>query len=324
MPACAGVKRIKNTVVDFPGCDLVRVDPGGGAQVEYADNETQVKHIQESTSADERRKLLGELWADNLKLIRIIIRKVTGCTESEYDFQDLEQQAYFGFHHAAMNFNPIFGVKFFSYAEMHIKRTLNRCYNYGGLIRIPEHMRQQIRGYMKAKTRLETERGHGVTQEEVFRAMKVPATARNSIAEALNLVNIESLEGIRGNDDEGISLMDTLAGSADTETEAMEGGYHEELHRVLTAAIASTSAKQQAMIRAHWQQRRTYAEIAAAYGCTPENVRKHIKSGYASIRRGKYARELLTFLPEKTIRRVGRTVIKGLSELSEEERRFLM
>lgn len=69
---------------------------------------------------------------------------------------------------------------------------------------------------------------------------------------------------------------------------------------------------------------RTYAEIAAVYGCTPENVRQHIEKGNKRIRKGKYARELISFLPDRAVKQAERKLSSSFQDLSEIERGLLM
>ena len=74
----------------------------------------------------EAAEIMGELWARNAGLVRLIVHKVTGLNQQEPGFEDMEQQAYFGFHAAACAYTPDTGVKFSTYATKRIKWELCR------------------------------------------------------------------------------------------------------------------------------------------------------------------------------------------------------
>ncbi len=103
-------------------------------------NERLVKLIQEG--GIDRNKNLEMLWSRNLNLIRLIIKKLTGYRGNEDIFQDMEQQAFIGFYDAVMRFDESRNIKFFSFANDYIRKSIYRYYDNGGYsIRIPEYMR---------------------------------------------------------------------------------------------------------------------------------------------------------------------------------------
>ena len=112
--------------------------------------------------------IMGELWGQNIRLVRLTVHRLTGLNVGEQGFEDMEQQAYFSFHAAAFTYDPAGKWKFSTYVAKRIGWELCRYYERGGFtIRIPTYMKQRFRDCAKKKRELERETGRAVDRKSV-------------------------------------------------------------------------------------------------------------------------------------------------------------
>ncbi len=128
--------------------------------------------------------IMGELWGQNIRLVRLTVHRLTGLNVGEQGFEDMEQQAYFSFHAAAFTYDPAGKWKFSTYGAKRIGWELCRYYECGGFtIRISTYMKQRFRDCAKKKRELERETGRAVTYEEALNAMGLhPAAVAGTLA----------------------------------------------------------------------------------------------------------------------------------------------
>ena len=99
-------------------------------------NEQIVSQIQ--SVVGDRQELLTELWVSNMGLVQKIIHQATGLQRNVHrqDFEDLEQQAFIGIMEAVRRYDPAAGVKFFTYAESYIRKSIYKYYDKNNLFPI--------------------------------------------------------------------------------------------------------------------------------------------------------------------------------------------
>lgn len=115
---------------------------------------------------------MAQLWERNQGLIRMIVHNVTGLTKREEGFEDMLQQAYFGFHAAAQTYDPEAGSKFSSYAAQRITWELIRYHEQNGYTtHIPGYIRRRFRDCIAKKRQMEAESGHSVSKRAAIEAM---------------------------------------------------------------------------------------------------------------------------------------------------------
>lgn len=291
--------------------------------VDAITNEMLVEYIQKGINT---RENLERLWIENIKLIRIIVTKLTGLNDCDKDFEDMIQEAFIGFMEAVQRYDSSFDVKFFTHAEIYIKKSIYRYYdNNGYSIRIPTYMKTRIREYMKARERIEQEKNRKADDNEIMEFMKISISAYKAIIKAVQRLNVESLDKyIYSEHEKDGARLDIIASDQNVEEAGIENIYHKELHEILFKAIEKVPSIEREIIIAYYFQKYTYKKIAALYGCTRENIRQHIKRSFQIIRMGKYGNELLSFLPEQAINRAKKKIDKDLEELTEKERGFLI
>lgn len=138
-------------------------------------NEELIERLQAAVEGTrEAAAIMGELWAQNAGLVRLAVLRLTGLHMGEAGFEDMEQQAYFGFHAAVYSFDLLRGLKFSTYAVNRIRWELCRYYERNGYtVHIPAYMKRRLRDCMKKRQEFEAETGRPVTYEVTLKAILV-------------------------------------------------------------------------------------------------------------------------------------------------------
>ena len=174
-------------------------------------NEEKVSRLQSVKGTTQEKELLSELWVQNFSLVKMVIRKLTGLTDMDNDFEDLTQEAYFGFRAAAYAFDPERGIKFSSYAGKRIEWELCRYYeNSGCTVHIPAYLKKRLREAAEKKNRLEAETGCAVSLETALKALGLSRTTIRGTLSAFQKLQAISLDSYTTGDDDSITLLDTL------------------------------------------------------------------------------------------------------------------
>ena len=268
----------------------------------------------------EAAEIMGELWARNAGLVRLIVHKVTGLNQQEPGFEDMEQQAYFGFHAAACAYTPDTGVKFSTYATKRIKWELCRYYeNNGFTVRIPAFMKRRFRECMKKKQELEADTGRPVTYEDALKALSLSPAAISGTLSALRKLETASLDSMRGSetDGDGVSLLDMLASGEDVEEAALSQEWHRELHELLFAALQDIPADTRGVIVQHYFSGQPFERLARERGITPQTLYNRRSAAFRSIRAGKHAAALAEYMPSTSSKARAERQIKADREAVE-------
>lgn len=244
--------------------------------------------------------IMGELWGQNIRLVRLTVHRLTGLNVGEQGFEDMEQQAYFSFHAAVFTYDPAGKWKFSTYVAKRIGWELCRYYERGGFaIRIPTYMKQRFRDCAKKKRELERETGRAVTYEEALNAMGLhPAAVAGTLA-ALRKQETASLEeeASGSEDGDGLSLLDKLADGADMEADVIERVWQQELHAALMSALRDVPEDTAALIVRHYFHGIPYGRIAEEKGLTRQTLYERKNAAFQTIRAGRYGAELAKFMP---------------------------
>ena len=244
--------------------------------------------------------IMGELWGQNIRLVRLIVHRLTGLNVGEQGFEDMEQQAYLSFHAAAYAYDPAEGLAFSTIFPKRIKWELCRYYERGGFtIRIPTYMKQRFRDCAKKKRELERETGRAVTYEDALNAMGLhPAAVAGTLA-ALRRQETASLEAeaYGSEDGDSVSLLDKLADGADMETDVIERVWQRELHAALMSALQDVPEVARGIISRHYFGGMSIGHMAQEYGITRQAVYDREQKAFQTIRAGRYGAELAEFMP---------------------------
>lgn len=277
-------------------------------------------------------EIMAELWARNAGLVRLAVHKQTGLNKWEQGFEDMEQQAYFGFHAAAYSYGPETGVKFSTYAARRIKWELCRYYERNGYtVRIPAYMKKRLRDCMEKKRELEADTGRPVDYETALKSLCLSPAAIAGTLAALSKLETASLDELHGGSDgDGASLLDMLAAGEDVEEAALSQEWHRELHELLFVSLQDIPADARAIITRHYFNGLPFAHIADEYGITRQAVYDREQRAFQSIRAGEHAAALASFMPSTSSKARAERRIKADREaverlrLTEAERGLLV
>lgn len=132
-------------------------------------NEQLVSEIQNGRDTTNN---LERLYVGNERLIRLIISKIP---HNEQDDDDYMQVAYIGLYKAAYKYDPKAGTRFMSYADLWIKREIEKYQrnDNGTLKRIPEYIQNGIFKIKKYSSNYEAQYGHPPTKTDIAENLKM-------------------------------------------------------------------------------------------------------------------------------------------------------
>lgn len=266
---------------------------------------------------------IAELWEQNLKLVKSTVRRVSGLSERDSGFDDLEQQAFFGFRAAAYAFDPVAGVKFSTYAAKRIEWELCRYYEQNGYtVRLPAYMRRRIRDCLEQKRRMEAAVGHSVSYAAALEALHLPPAVAAGTLAAFSRLETMSLDT-----EAGSSILDMLASETETAEVVIGQEWHRELHELLIKALEDIPEDVRGIIRRHYFGGVSIARMAAESGKRRQTLYYRESVAFRAIRAGKYGAALSEFLPSMSCkaradRLIQREALEQL-ELSQEEKEML-
>ena len=288
-------------------------------------NEKIVSQIQNGIG--DRQELLSEVWTCNLGLVQKIIHHCTGLQKDidRQDFEDLEQQAFIGIMCAMQKYDPAAGVKFFTYAESYIKKSIYKYYDRNGqALRLPAYMRKRIRQYTQARESLRM-KGKAASIENIQELLSWSDNAMRSVVETIRKAEMQSLDyNLNENEKDSVTVLDMIAASENVEEDALSGSYLEGLHSLLQLALGELPNRERTVLQALFFQGLSYKELADCFGCTKQNISKIKGDAYKNIRMGKYGSELLSYLPDRKAKRAKKRIDQDFKELSEDERDLLL
>lgn len=291
------------------------------------DNESIVRQIQEGQG--NRNELLEKLWTDNIKLVRKIIHEITGLEHGKWsdrqEFEDLEQQAFLGILDSIPRYDSEKGIKFLSFAYHYIRKSILRFYDRSGqAMRLPGYMRSHIRAYLREKERQRTEK-EPATDESIRKALGMSGRTFQTVIKAIQKLEMQRLDSyLNENDKESGTILDMIASNESTSETAIISTHDRELRDLMRIVIQTLPETERMVIMARYYQGHSLRYIAQGMNCSTQYVSQLSTSAYKRIRTGKYAKELISFLPERAIHRAQKRIQDDFKDLSEQERGLLI
>lgn len=288
-------------------------------------NEKIVSQIQNCTG--DRQELLTELWISNLGLVQKIIHQATGLQRDIHrqDFEDLEQQAFIGIMDAVQKYEPAAGVKFFTYAKSYIRKSIYNYYDRNGqALRLPAYMRKRIKEYMQVRENLHM-KGKSATIENIQEILSWSDNAMRSVVETIRKMEMQRFDSyLNESDKDSGTVLDMLANSENVCEDALAGSYAEELRTTLQKAMTALPDREQFVLKALFFQGYSEKKLAEHMGCTKQNMSRIKREAFRQIRKGKYGKELIEFLPERAINKAEKRIQDDFKDLNEHERKLLI
>ena len=261
-------------------------------------NEEKVLRLQSATEASYEKEILSELWEQNYSLVKIIIHKLTGLSDTDNDFEDLTQEAYFGFRAAAYAFDPERGIKFSSYAGKRIEWELCRYYeNSGCTVHIPAYLKKRLREAAEKKNRLEAETGCAVSLETALKALGLSQSAILGTVSAFQKLQAISLDSYTTGDDDSITLLDTLTSNEDIEDYVISQDWNKSLRKLLFTALQDIPEDEREIIIRQYFHGIPIWKMAEESGQTRQTIWNKKNEAFRCIRAGRYGPELAEYMP---------------------------
>lgn len=221
-------------------------------------NEDLVMLIRENKDSMER---LGELYTNNLQIIRKIANKYTAYAEIE----DLLQEGYCGLCMAVQHYDINSEIKFATYATYWIRQAIQRYIeNCCHIIRIPVHMSSDVMRYKKALEQYREEHGRQPSDIEMCERMECSMKKMHSIKKAWQQYDIRSLDAeVRNDNGDTVTLIETLTGCDGIEESIIENEMNNEMKTGLWQIVQdSLTDSENDIITERYQNNRTRQEVA--------------------------------------------------------------
>ncbi len=230
---------------------------------------------------------MERLYMDNLPLIRKFIKPYISYEPEE----DLLQEAYFGLAEAIKHYETSENVLFMTYARYWIKQQAQRYVeNCGSGIRISSNYIWKINRYKKKVQEYQQLYGRTPTNKDMADFMGISIEEIQRIQ--LYAADIQSFDSpIQDSDD--LSLSDILQSDFDLENSTIDKIYEEYQKEELWGIVERyTDTWQQDIIKQHFQEGKTIAEIARESGQSFQVVRTQKDKGLRRLRTGRAGREI--------------------------------
>ena len=247
-------------------------------------NEQIVEEIRNGVSVTAN---MERLYMDNLTLIKKFIKPYTSHEPEE----DLLQEAFFGLLEAIKHYETSENVLFMTYAGYWIKQQVQRyIQNCGSVMRISNNYIQRINRYKKSVQEYQQIYGRTPTDKDMADFMGITVDEIQRIR--LYAADIQSIDAPI-QDIEDLCLSDTIKSDFNLENAAIDKTYEEYQKKELWGIVERyTSNGQQDIIKQHFYEGKTIAEIARESGRGFQAVWAQKGAGLRKLRIGRAGREI--------------------------------
>lgn len=245
-------------------------------------NEQLAQSIQNGVNVQECQK---KLYDKNRPFIQMLARRY----ERFLDIEDAMQTAFFGMVEAVRHFEESRG-KFLTVLSFYVRRSIrDEIRNQRG---IPQFSLERMNALKKQVEALEQELFREPTVKEIAERMRLPLQE----VELLQMLSVgdTSLDFVNDTEDgEGASLVDTLKADSDTETDAIEDCYTEDLKTVVWEYCkAVLPTRELEVIERYYRDGKTLKEIAEIAGISIQRINEIKKNGIKNLRNSPMKRRL--------------------------------
>lgn len=270
-------------------------------------NEEMVEQIR-SRSGD-RQELLQALYDRNRGLIYRTVRPyISGGMEE----QDAMQEAFLGLLEAVERYDPGRG-SFTSCLCLWVRSVVGRWHdNTGDQKRIPVHMRNRIRKYLRLRQEWQQETGEDPPDLAVRHELKITQEQLQDLRRTIREMDPVSLsDPLTGTED--LEIVDSIPDPLiDVELEAVEAVDSCRDAVKIWEAVDNLPENRAEVIRLRYAEQRTMTATAEALGISRERVRQHEDKALRALKRN------------KTIMQIGRSRGYGSSVYHGGLSRFLL
>ncbi|WP_139492547.1 sigma-70 family RNA polymerase sigma factor [Brevibacillus dissolubilis] len=247
----------------------------------------------------------GDLEARDL-LVRAYLRYVVHTAlrhlKKGMPLLDLIQEGTFGLFTAIEKFDINRGVRLYHYSHWWVSQAITRAISdKGRLIRIPVHMHEQIRLYQKQMAELAHTLNRYPERHEIAQFLRIPIEKVESIEYALAM-KMESFDDELDHwdefEDENLSYAEIVE---DGDAHLEDWIEKVDLRTQVFAALSRLNPRSQEIIAMRYglydDQVYTLEEVGKQFGLTRERIRQIEATTIESLRKQKYSRALMEYLP---------------------------
>jgi RNA polymerase sigma factor (sigma-70 family) len=243
----------------------------------------------------------GENMLALYEQVKAFIHTIAWKHRSYEDIEDLKQEGYLALYDAIDGYDPESGCKFLTYAEYWIKQRIVRYIERNSSsLRLSFHSQARLRQYKRFYDSFMKEHGREPSEAETADFMALSIDQVRDIHRNACVANLGSLDApVKGYEEEGFCLGDSVPSGEDMEGDALDRLQHEQLKVVLWECVDSLPDRQSEVIRKRYQDNMTMAEIGREQGVTLEAIRQHEAKAMRELRKPKRSKQLRPFLPEE-------------------------
>ncbi len=202
-------------------------------------------------------------------LIKFIAHRIAMRLPPHIEVEELINSGVLGLMDAIEKFDPTRDVQFKTYAEFRIRGAI--LDELRAMDWVPRSVRQRSNLLEDTYARLEQELGRAATEEEMARELGMALEEFQAVLARAGGISLVSFEDIRvGEEEEGRSLLDTLAGL--DEDDPQYRITFEELKRLLGQAIDALPDRERLVISLYYFDELTMKEIGKTLDITESRV----------------------------------------------------
>lgn len=247
---------------------------------------------------ENKKDYLGELYSQNINLLKSICNKYKGLA----DYEDLLQESFLALWKAAETWKEDRGAIFSSYAYTVIYRELNKyIQNIGTTVDVPANtkyalfrIKQLTDEYLKAYNRKPT-------AQELAIHMRLTIQQIEQLLRDEYALQIRSTSELILSDNESRTLEDTIRDPHNYYESVDEELDHERLKAVLWGMVDNLPADQAETIRLRYQDGKSVKATAESMNLTPSMVVSHESKAMRTLRISKNRRKLKPYFSESSI-----------------------
>jgi RNA polymerase primary sigma factor len=242
--------------------------------------------------------------ADNMltlyNQVKAFIHTIAWKHRSYENVQDLEQEGYLALYDAIDGYDPEAGCKFLTYAEYWIKQRIVRYIERNSSsLRLSFQSQARLRQYKRFFDSFLKEHGREPSEADTADFMGLSIDQVRDIHRNACIANLGSLDApVKGYEEEGFSLGDSVPSGEDMEGDSLDRLQHEQLKAVLWECVDGLHGRLPEVIRKQYRDNMTMAEIGREYGVSREAIRQDQAKALRELRKPKRSDRLRPFLPD--------------------------
>lgn len=206
----------------------------------------------------------AELVDQHAPLVKRIACHLMNRLPASVQMEDMIQAGMIGLLEASRNYDENQGASFETYAGIRIRGAMLDEIRKNDWA--PRSVHRKARMVAEAVRRIEHDRGRDARDEEIAEALDISLEEYYRILQDASSQRVLSLEDMGSGED---SILDNIS---DSEPGILEGLQHEDMHRLLTEAIAGLPERERLVMGLYYDEELNLREIGAVMGVSESRV----------------------------------------------------